>query len=60
MRREYFGGIMVSAIFATLLSFLSAYVASRWLASPLKELIRGVQCIEEGNLDFRVATVASR
>jgi PAS domain S-box-containing protein len=59
MRREYFGGIMVSAIFATLLSFLSAYIASRWLASPLKELTRGVQCIEEGNFDFRVATGAT-
>jgi two-component system sensor histidine kinase VicK len=59
MRRDYFGDIMASAIFATLFSFLIAYFSSRWLASPLKELTRGVHCIEEGNLDFRVAIDAS-
>lgn len=55
MRRDYFGGIMASAIFASLLAFLIAYFSSRQLTAPLKELSRGVQCIEEGNLDFRVA-----
>jgi len=59
MRRDYFGGTMASAIFATLLAFIIAYFSSRWLASPLRELSRGVQCIEEGNLDFRVAIDAS-
>jgi len=59
MRRDYFSGTMASAIFATLLAFLIAYFSSRWLASPLKELSKGVQCIEEGNLDFRVAIDAT-
>ena len=59
MRRDYFGGTMASAIFATLLAFLIAYFSSRLLASPLKELSKGVQCIETGNLDFRVAIKAS-
>ncbi|RQW87829.1 MAG: HAMP domain-containing protein [Geobacter sp.] len=59
MRRDYFGGTMASAIFATLLAFIIAYFSSRWLASPLKELSKGVQCIEEGNLDFRVAIDAT-
>jgi PAS domain S-box-containing protein len=59
MRRDYFGGTMASAIFATLLAFIIAYFSSRLLASPLRELSKGVQCIEEGNLDFRVAIDAS-
>ncbi len=59
MRRDYFGGIMAWAIFASLLSFLIAYFASRLLTAPLKELARGVRCIEDGNLDFRVANDAT-
>lgn len=59
MRRDYFGGTMASGIFATLLAFIIAYFSSRWLASPLRELSKGVQCIEEGNLDFRVAIEAT-
>lgn len=59
MRLDYFGGTMASAIFATILAFLIAYFSSRLLASPLKELSKGVQCIETGNLDFRVAINAS-
>lgn len=59
MRREYLGDMMTSALIATILSFLIAFFASRLLSAPLKELTRGVQCIEEGNLDFRVATGAS-
>ncbi|MGA7826708.1 MAG: ATP-binding protein [Geobacteraceae bacterium] len=59
MRRDYFSGIMASVVFATLLAFIIAYFSSRLLASPLRELAKGVQCIEEGNLDFRVAIEAS-
>lgn len=59
MRRDYFSGTMASGIFATVLAFIIAYFSSHWLASPLRELSRGVQCIEEGNLDFRVAIDAT-
>ncbi len=55
LREEYFGGIIISALIGTALSLLVAYLASRHLAVPLRELARGVQCIETGNLDYRVA-----
>jgi PAS domain S-box-containing protein len=55
MRKDRFGGILASAIFGALFSLLIAYIASRHFAIPLKELTRGVQCIENGNLDYRVA-----
>ncbi len=55
MRKDRFGGILASALFGTLISLLIAYLASRHFAVPLKELSRGVQCIETGNLDYRVA-----
>lgn len=55
LREEYFGGIIISALIGTVLSLLVAYLASRYLAVPLRELARGVQCIESGNLDYRVA-----
>jgi two-component system, OmpR family, sensor histidine kinase VicK len=55
MRKDRSGGILVAALFGTLFSLLIAYLASRHFAVPLKELSRGVQCIETGNLDYRVA-----
>jgi len=55
MKKESLGGILVSALFGALFSLLIAYLASRYFAVPLKELSRGVQCIEAGNLDYRVA-----
>lgn len=55
MRKDRVGGILASALFGALFSLLIAYLASRHFAVPLKELSRGVQCIEAGNLDFRVA-----
>jgi PAS domain S-box-containing protein len=55
MRKDRVGGILTSALFGTLISLLIAYLASRHFAVPLKELSRGVQCIETGNLDYRVA-----
>jgi PAS domain S-box-containing protein len=55
MRKDRVGGILASALFGTLFSLLIAYLASRNFTVPLKELSRGVQCIETGNLDFRVA-----
>jgi two-component system, OmpR family, sensor histidine kinase VicK len=55
LRQEYLGGIAIAALIGTFLSLLIAYLASRHVAVPLKELARGVQCIESGNLDYRVA-----
>jgi PAS domain S-box-containing protein len=55
MRMDRLGGILASALFGTLFSLLIAYLASRHIAVPLKELTRGVQCIEAGNLDYRTA-----
>lgn len=55
VRRDYFGGIMTSAVFTVILSFIIAYFAARRLTAPLKELTKGVRCVEQGNLDFRVA-----
>ncbi|NMC74302.1 MAG: HAMP domain-containing protein [Geobacteraceae bacterium] len=55
MRKDRFDGILASALFGALFSLIIAYFASRHFAVPLKELSRGVQCIEAGNLDFRVA-----
>jgi len=59
VRRGYIGGIMTSAAFTVLLSFIIAFFAARRLTAPLKELAKGVRCIEQGNLDFRVAVDAT-
>lgn len=59
LRRDYFGGIMTSAVVAVILSFVIAFFAARRLTSPLKELIKGVRCVEQGNLDFRVSIDAA-
>lgn len=55
MRKDRLGGILASALFGTLFSLLIAYLASRHFTVQLKELAWGVQCIEAGNLDYRVA-----
>lgn len=54
VRSGYFNGITTSAVFTVLLSFIIAYFAARRLTIPLKELAKGVRCVEQGNLDFRV------
>ncbi|MRR57340.1 MAG: HAMP domain-containing protein [Deltaproteobacteria bacterium] len=59
MRMDRLGGIIASTLFGTLFSLLIAFFASRHFAVPLKELTRGVQCIEAGNLDYRTAIETS-
>lgn len=54
-RGDYSGAITTSAVIAGLLAFIIAFYASRRLTAPLEELARGVGCVEEGNLDYRVA-----
>jgi PAS domain S-box-containing protein len=53
LRRNNLHNLLMSALFGTFLSFLIAYLVSRHLTVPLKELIKGAQCIEAGNLDYR-------
>jgi len=54
LRRNNLRNLLTSALLGTFLSFLIAYLVSRHLTVPLKELIKGAQCIEAGNLDYRV------
>lgn len=54
MRGQYLEGMIASGIFGILLAFGIAFVASRSLSKPLRELSLGVKCIESGNLDYRV------
>ncbi|MEA5112982.1 MAG: histidine kinase dimerization/phospho-acceptor domain-containing protein [Geobacteraceae bacterium] len=54
MRGQYLGNMVASGVFGILLAFGIAFVASRRLSIPLRELSLGVKCIESGNLDYRV------
>jgi len=54
MRGQYLGGMVASGVFGILLAFGIAFVVSRNLSKPLRELSLGVTCIESGNLDYRV------
>lgn len=54
MRGQYLENMIVFGVFGILLAFGIAFVASRHLAIPMRELSLGVKCIESGNLDYRV------
>ena len=54
IRRENLDNIVASAFLGILCSFALAFVASRQLTGPLRELATGARRIEEGDLDQRV------
>jgi len=54
IRRENLEHIVASAFLGILCSFALAFVASRRLTGPLRELAAGARRIEEGDLDQRV------
>lgn len=59
MRGQYLGGMVASGVFGILLAFGIAFVVSRNLSKPLRELSLGVTCIESGNLDYRVNVIGN-
>lgn len=54
IRRENLENILASAFLGILCSFALAFVASRQLTGPLRQLAAGARRIEEGDLDQRV------
>ena len=54
IRRENLDNILASAFLGILGSFALAFVASRQLTGPLRQLAAGARRIEEGDLDQRV------
>ncbi|HBG06617.1 MAG: PAS domain-containing sensor histidine kinase [Geobacteraceae bacterium GWC2_58_44] len=54
IRRENLDNILASAFLGILCSFALAFVASRQLTGPLRQLAAGARRIEEGDLDQRV------
>jgi PAS domain S-box-containing protein len=54
IRKDNRRSLLVSAMVGILLSFAIAYVAARHITKPLQDLSRGVNKIEEGDLNQRV------
>ena len=54
IRRENLDNILVSAFLGILCSFALAFLASRQLPGPLRQLAAGARRIEEGDLDQRI------
>jgi two-component system sensor histidine kinase VicK len=54
IRRENLDNILISALLGILCSFALAFLASRQLTGPLRQLAAGARRIEEGDLDQRI------
>jgi signal transduction histidine kinase len=59
LSRDNMANILASALLGIICSFGIAYVSARKLASPLRDLTRGVRMIEAGDLNQRLTVTSS-